>query len=238
MLRFIYMIATSIVSACVAIYRLSHVASDEGLCEEERYAEAIRTIELIKKKGRITTIANGMHNLPDSGGYIMYSNHQGKYDALGIMYSHKKPMSVLMDFKKSKVILTNQFIDALKGKRIKPHDPRQQIRILNEIAQEVNEGRRYLIFPEGGYTDNHNRLQNFSTGCFRSAMKAKCPIVPICIIDSWKPFGENSLRPVTTYVHFLKPIEYAEFCNMRASEIGMLVKGRSAEKLIEITGEC
>lgn len=134
MLRFVYIIATSIILACIAIYRLSHVAADDRFSEEDRYAEAIRTIKLLKKKGKITTIADGIDNLPDNGGYLMYSNHQGKYDALGIMYAHKQPMSVLMDYKKSKVILTTQFIDALKGKRIKPDDPRQQIRILNEIA--------------------------------------------------------------------------------------------------------
>ena len=238
MLRFVYIIAISIIPACIAIYRLSHAAADDRYSEDDRYAEAVRTINLLKKKGKITTIADGIDNLPDNGGYLMYSNHQGKYDALGIMYAHKQPMSVLMDYKKSKVILTTQFIDALKGKRIKPDDPRQQIRILNEIAEEIKKGRRYLIFPEGGYTDNHNKLQEFSNGCFRCAIKAKCPIVPVCIIDSWKPFGVNSLKPVTTYVHFLKPIEYIEFCNMRAAEIGELVKERIADKLTEILGEC
>ena len=37
---------------------------------------------------------------------------------------------------------------------------------------------------------------------------------------------------------FLKPIEYIEFCNMRAAEVGELVKERIADKLIEILGEC
>lgn len=92
MLRFVYIIATSIILACIAIYRLSHVAADDRFSEEDRYAEAIRTIKLLKKKGKITTIADGIDNLPDNGGYLMYSNHQGKYDALGIMYAHKQPI--------------------------------------------------------------------------------------------------------------------------------------------------
>ena len=154
------------------------------------------------------------------------------------MYGHNKPMSVLMEYKKSKCILTSQFIDAIGGKRIKMDDPRQQISVLDDIAREVNAGRRYLIFPEGRYDTNHNHLQEFRAGCFRSAIKAKCPIVPICLIDSWKPFGENSLKAVTTYVHFLKPIEYMEYCNMKAVEICDLVKSRISEKLIDILGEC
>lgn len=238
MLRFIYIIATSLALAVMAVIRLSYVASHDSFSEKQRYDEAVKTINRLKKRGRISTVVSGEDNLPENGGYIMYSNHQGKYDALGIIYGHIKPMLVLMEYKKSKVILTSQFIDAIGGKRIKTDDPRQQISVLNEIANEVKEGKRYLIFPEGGYGKNHNHLQKFQAGCFRCAIKAKCPIVPICLIDSWKPFGRNSLKAVTTYVHFLKPIEYMEYCNMRAAEIGELVRSRISEKLIDILGEC
>lgn len=146
-------------------------------------------------------------------------------------------MTVLMEYKKSKVILAKQFIDALKGKRIKMNNPRQQIRVLNEIAQEVRDGRRYLIFPEGGYTDNRNSIQEFSTGCFKCASKSKCPIVPVCIIDSWKPFGINSLKKVVTQVHFLEAIEYFEYAGMNSRDIAYMVKERITDKLSEVTGE-
>ena len=36
----------------------------------------------------------GMENLPKEGGYVMFPNHQGKYDALGIVYTHKKPCTI------------------------------------------------------------------------------------------------------------------------------------------------
>ena len=42
-------------------------------------------IEHVKKRGRIETVASGMENLPTEGGYIMFANHQGKYDALGVI---------------------------------------------------------------------------------------------------------------------------------------------------------
>lgn len=238
MLRFIFILLTSLVAAGMSIYRLSYCASHDDFTEEQRYAQAQRTLKMLRHKGRITTDVYGEDNLPIDSGYIMYSNHQGKYDAIGILSSHKKPASVLMEYKKSKIILTSQFIDALRGKRLKFDDPRQQIGVYNEIAEEVAEGRKYLIFPEGGYTNNHNHLQDFSTGCFKCAKKAECPIVPVCIIDSWKPFGMNSLRKVKTQVHFLKPVEYIEYANMKTAEIGQLVRNRIADKLCEIIGEC
>ena len=44
-------------------------------------------IYLMNKTGKITTQAFGLENLPEQGGYIMYPNHQGKYDLLGIIYT-------------------------------------------------------------------------------------------------------------------------------------------------------
>ena len=50
-LRFVYIIATSIILACIAIYRLSHVAADDRFSEEDRYAEAIRgPLNCLRKK--------------------------------------------------------------------------------------------------------------------------------------------------------------------------------------------
>ena len=46
-----------------------------------------------------------------------------------------------MEYKKSRMILTSQFVDALKGKRLKLDDPRQQVRVINEIAKEVKDGK-------------------------------------------------------------------------------------------------
>lgn len=237
MLRFVFLIVTGLFYAVTQIIRLSYYASHEEFTEEQRYSEAVRTVNLLKKKGRISTLVYGTENLPSEDGYIMYSNHQGKYDALGIIYGHKKPMSVLMEDKRSKVILVKQFIDALKGKRIQFNNPRQQIQVINEIAQEVMEGRRYLIFPEGGYADNHNHIQQFSTGCFKCASKSKCPIVPVCIIDSWKPFGINSLKKVVTQVHFLEAIEYIEYAGKSSRDISIMVKERISDKLSEVIGE-
>ena len=49
------------------------------------------------------------------------------------------------------------------------------------------------------------RCKEFKGGSFKAATKAKCPIVPVALIDSFKPFDTNTISPVTVQVHFLKP---------------------------------
>ncbi len=64
---------------------------------------------------------------------------------------------------------------------------------------------------------------------FKAATKAKCPIIPVALIDSFKPFDMNSAAKVTVQVHFLEPITYDEYKDMKTHEIAEEVKHRIEE---------
>ena len=225
MLRFYYVIIIStplIITYLITCYWIEkHAAS---YTEQDRYRVAQHYVRLLKRNGRIDTVATGTENLPDDGGYVMFANHQGKYDSLGIINTHEKPCTFLIDEKRSHLLLVHQFADLLRAARINKQSIRGQVAIIKRIAEEVEEGRRYIIFPEGGYDNNQNTLQDFLPGAFKCAMKARRPIVPVAIIDSWRPFGMNSLRRVRTQVHYLKPLLYEEYRNLKSVEIAALVK--------------
>lgn len=207
----------------------------EKYSEEKRYSLVQHAIYLMKKTGKITTKAYGIENLPSEGGYIMYPNHQGKYDVLGIIYTHKKPCSFVMDKMKSHTILVREVVDLVQGKRLEKNNPRQGIRIINEVAEEVKNGKRYILFPEGGYKfNNHNKVCDFKAGSFKIALKSKVPIVPIALVDSYKVFNSFHLGPITTYVYYLTPIAYEEYKDMCTQEIAALVKERILKKMDEI----
>lgn len=92
-------------------------------------------IEHVKKRGRIETVASGMENLPTEGGYIMFANHQGKYDALGVISVHEKPCTYVMDAKRSHLFIVTQLCELLKAKRLDKTDLRQQVQVINDVAQ-------------------------------------------------------------------------------------------------------
>ena len=120
--------------------------------EEERYKVAREMVYKMNRSSGYKTIPIGEDKLPKEGGYIMYPNHQGKYDVLGIFISHKAPCSFVMDEKKSHIILVAEFLWLVRGKAIIMDDLRQTLRVFNEIAKEIKEeGRKYILFPEGGY---------------------------------------------------------------------------------------
>ena len=67
-------------------------------------------------------------------------------------------------------------------------------------------------------------MQEFKGGSFKAATKAKCPIVPVALIDSFKPFDTNTISPVTVQVHFLEPLYYEDYKDMKTKEIAALVR--------------
>ena len=234
MLRFIYVIIMNLFRAPYVIPKMrKEAAHPERYTEEERYNLVKYVIRLMKLSGKVHTKAYGIENLPAEGGYIMYPNHQGKYDALGIIYTHKAPCSVVMDKSKSNTILVKEFIDLVQGKRLEKDNVRQALTIINEVAEDVKKGKRYILFPEGGYEfNNKNKVAAFKAGSFKSAIKSKAPVVPVALIDSYKVFNSFSIGKVTTQVHYLKPIFYEEYKNMKSGEIALLVQERS-EQVIE-----
>ncbi|MCM1026804.1 MAG: 1-acyl-sn-glycerol-3-phosphate acyltransferase [Roseburia sp.] len=232
MLRLCYVVVVSLPFIVYYIGKAHFIEKHEGhFPEERRYKMVRRCIRIAMRHGRIETVSTGQEYLPKEGGYVMYSNHQGKYDTLGIMIAHEKPCTIVMDYYRSKLPIVDPFIDLVRGQRLDKTDIKSQVRTILEIVEEVKKGRRYIIFPEGGYDHNRNDLQEFLPGSFQCARKAKAPIVPVAIIDSYKVFGVNSLRRVTTQVHFLPPLYFEEYEGMTTARIAELVKGRIADEI-------
>ena len=238
MLRFCFVILVSIPYIIHYIRKGAYIEKhSDQYTEEDRYSLARKVVAVLQRNGRIHTQAFGTENLPKDGGYVMYANHQGKYDALGIVHTHRKPCSIVMDRAKSHTILVSEFIDLLEGKRLDKKDVRQALTIINEVSEDVKKGKSYILFPEGGYDyNNRNHVCDFKAGSFKIALKSKAPIVPVALIDSYKVFNSFTLGPVTTQVHYLKPITYEEYGKLKTQEIANLVRDRIREKIDEVLG--
>ena len=61
---------------------------------------------------------------------------------------------------------------------------------------------------------------------FKIAFKSHCPIVPVAMIDCYQVFDNNTIKPVKAQIHYLKPIEYDEYKDLKTPEIAALVQSR------------
>lgn len=74
-------------------------------------------------------------------------------------------------------------------------------------------------------------MLEFHGGSFRCAIKAKCPVVPIAFIDSYKVLDQKGSAPVMVQIHYLQPIFYEEYKGMKTTELAALVKNRINEAI-------
>ena len=200
---------------------------------EERIGWTRKLLMKATKRARVDLEISGTENLPKEGGYMMFPNHQGKYDVLAIVCGHDKPCSFVMDKKKSYMFMVRELVNLMDAKRMEIDNVRQALTVINDLVREVKAGKRYIIFPEGGYTNNHNTLQDFKPGSFKSATKAKVPVVPVCLIDTYKPFNSLSIKPVKNKVIFLEPIMPEEYADMNTTQLAEEVKSRIIAKMAE-----
>ena len=225
MLRFLIAIITNLKRGPELVSTMRKMTKHKDKYPEKvRYSYALRLIRFLKKSARITTEVYGTDNLPEEGGYVMYPNHQGKYDALGIMYAHRDPCTFVMDKAKSYGFLVRELVDVLDAKRLALGDVRQNMHVMNQITTEVQKGKRFILFSEGGYDNNGNIVQRFKPGSFKCAMKAQVPIIPVTLIDSYLAFNSLKPGPVTTKVIFGQPILYEDYKDLKTYQVADRVR--------------
>lgn len=207
--------------------RLCYHASHVDKYKEEQHYELLKYItHRANKGGNVTIDAYGVENIPDENGFMFFPNHQGLYDVLAILDVCPKPFSVVAKKEIANIQFLKQVFACMKAYMIDRDDIKQSLQVIINVTNEVKKGRNYLIFPEGTRSKNGNELLEFKGGSFKAATKAKCPIIPVALIDSFKPFDTNTISQVTVQVHFLKPLYYEDYKDMNTKEIAALVRER------------
>lgn len=207
--------------------RLCYHASHVDKYKEEQHYELLKYItHRANKGGNVTIDAYGVENIPDENGFMFFPNHQGLYDVLAILDVCPKPFSVVAKKEIANIQFLKQVFACMKAYMIDRDDIKQSLQVIINVTNEVKKGRNYLIFPEGTRSKSGNELLEFKGGSFKAATKAKCPIIPVALIDSFKPFDTNTTSQVTVQVHFLKPLYYEDYKDMNTKEIAALVRER------------
>lgn len=231
--RIILMVLRSIFQLPFWIYKIFKYCNVDKYPEQTRYTFLHKLTARVNKRGRVSVSCYGLENLPEDNGYIMYGNHQGLFDALILLETHERPFTTVSKKEVQNIFFLKQVFTVLQSKFIDREDVRQSMKIMMEVTKEVKEGRNYLIFPEGTRSRNGNHLGEFKGGSFKSAMNARCPIVPIAIIDSFKSFDTHSIKKLNVQIHYLKPLYYDDYKDMKSGEIASLVASRIEETIKE-----
>lgn len=206
---------------------------DDTHTEQERYDYLRMIVTRVNRSGRVQVEVHGEEQIPKEDGFILFPNHQGLFDVLAIIESNPHPFGVVVKKEAAHIILVKQVIALLRGMAIDREDIRASIGIINRMTEEVKQGRNYVIFAEGTRSRQGNQILDFKGGTFKSAVNARCPIVPVALIDCYKPFDISSVRKEKVQVHYLEPIYPEQYIGMKTKEIADLVHDRIQRKIEE-----
>ena len=229
MLRILLMVLRNFWRVPGAWFKLCSYAKRAGQYpEKESYDHIQYIMKLAVKSGNIDLKITGLENLPTEDGFILYGNHQGMFDVVALVSAFPRILGCVFKKELENVPFLKQIIACTKSFAMDRSDVRQSLTVIQNVTKEVQAGRNYLIFPEGTRSKNGNVMGEFHGGSFRCAVKSKCPIVPIAFIDSFKVLDQKGVKPVTVQMHFLDPIPFEEYGNLKTVDIAELVKSRIA----------
>ena len=208
----------------------------EKYSEEEMYRHIQYILKRAVSGGNIDLQVSGTENIPKEGGFMLYANHQGMFDVLAVAATCDIPVGAVLKKELYDIPFLHQVAICTRSFPMDREDVRQSLTVIQSVIREVKAGRNYLIFPEGTRSRNGNQMGQFHSGSFRCATRSKCPIVPVALVDSFKVLDQKGSKPVTVQIHYLKPICWEEYGNLKTSELAALVKERIAQAIQAHTG--
>lgn len=208
----------------------------EKYSEEEMYRHIQYILKRAVRGGNIDLQVSGTENIPKEGGFMLYANHQGMFDVLAVAATCDIPVGAVLKKELYDIPFLHQVAICTRSFPMDREDVRQSLTVIQSVIREVKAGRNYLIFPEGTRSRNGNQMGQFHSGSFRCATRSKCPIVPVALVDSFKVLDQKGSKPVTVQIHYLKPICWEEYGNLKTTELAALVKERIAQTIEAHTG--
>ena len=203
-----------------------HAKHPDQYPEQQRWDHIGCMLKLALEAIHVDLQVTGIENIPTTGGFMLYGNHQGLFDVIAIGSTCPMPLGAVYKKELKDTPFLKKIYACTKSFALDREDARQSLTVIQHVIEEVKNGRNYLIFPEGTRSKNSNTMGEFHGGSFRCAIKTKCPVVPFALIDSFKVLDQKGSGPRTVQLHYLPPIPYEEYKMLKSVELAALVKSR------------
>lgn len=205
---------------------IKKMSQDPTLSKEEKYAYLYDIIKQITKGSGVDLECYGLENLPEKQGYLITPNHQGMFDALALLSTHPTYLSAVLKVELENKPIVKTVIEYLEALPMDRSNLRASMKVIKEVTKRLQNGYNYVVFPEGTRSKMGNKMLDFKAGSFKAAIDAKKPIVPVTMIDCYKPFDSQEKGKIKAQIHYLKPLYYEDYKDMTSQEIANEVQSR------------
>ena len=181
------------------------------------------TILLFKILFRIKV--KGEENIPESGSFLIASNHISFLDPVAIGAASPRPLNFMA---RDDLFSNRIFGWLLRNVNVFPvkREDREDISAIREALKRLRKGKGLVIFPEGGRGES-DRLREGKIGVALLAYRSGAPIVPAFIK------GSDKALPRDAKFIRLEPISVTFGKSINIGELGL--KGDKKQAYREIT---
>lgn len=135
----------------------------------------------------------GRENLPKEGPVVYMANHQGYGDIVALFKElNTFQFGFIAKKELAKLPLYGKWMPITNSIAMDRGNPRASLKAISDGAKLLKEGYSLAIFPEGTRSKGPD-MNEFKAGAMKLATKAKAPIIPITIDDSYKVYEETGI---------------------------------------------
>ncbi len=153
---------------------------------------SLLTLPILKSRYKIS--ADGLENLPQTGGVLLLGNHTSWLDWIVLQLASPRAVTYVMHKSYYDLWYLSWFFKIYKAIPISPERSKDAI---VAIRERLDKGEAVVLFPEGRISYN-GQLSEFSRGFELSIKKTSYPIVPFYIRGLW---GSSFSRANTHFKH-------------------------------------
>lgn len=151
--------------------------------------------------------AYGMENIPESGSFIMASNHVSYLDPIAVGAFVPRRLNYIA---KEELFKNRIFGWYFRRLRMIPIDRKGSAYAgMKEVIRGIKGGYPIVMFPEGTRSNGYTFLKP-EAGVGYFALKLDLPVLPVYVKGTEKalPRGASFIRPCPVRVYYGKPMKY------------------------------
>lgn len=172
-----------------------------------------RTGEIIaemSEKLHVDFIIEGEENVPDRGPCLILANHQGYADVLALYTAIRKfQFGFIAKDEFRRIGPLAKAIEYTRSHFLVRGDSKDALRTINDVADLMDKGFSFCIFPEGTRS-RKNEPGEFKSAAIKFATKAGVPVLPVTIDGAYRMFEEQGRFVPCTVRVVIHPLVHVE----------------------------
>lgn len=179
----------------------------------------------------IRVVFENKEALPKDGKFLLVLNHQSMLDPI-VTISCMKGYDVVFILKDllMKVPFVGRYLHAAGFLPIDRKNDRKALENILLGIKRLEGGGTLAIYPEGTRSKD-GRVLEFRDGAFKPALKAKVPIVVMCVDGFHKKRVKLPLVPAKVHLKICKVLPYEEIKDLHTSDISELTRKMIIENI-------